>query len=180
MLIPTKNTFHEFVKVERDPKGNGMTATGFAVDLFIEVMDSLPNRVSYEFFPYESTDSLEMGYYDLLILQLLLKRYDGVIGDITITSDRSKSGDFTQPYMIAGEKPKSKFSRLVVILWMAVMFTLVGDYGAYLQAMLSPNNDGPIVTTIQQLIKNGDYVGYQKGSVVFNLLKRMGFQEEKL
>ncbi|XXG58327.1 hypothetical protein AAC387_Pa04g0662 [Persea americana] len=155
MLIPMKNTFHEFVKVELDPEGNGTTATGFAVDLFIEVMDSLHNRVSYEFVPYESTDSLEMGYYDQLILQLHLERYDGVVGDITITSDRSKSGDFTQPYMIAG-------------------------YGAILQALLSPNNDGPIVTTIEQLIVNEDYVGYQKGSFVFDLLKHMGFREEKL
>ena len=73
MLIPMNNIFPEFVKVDRDPKGNGMTATGFSVDLFIEVMDSLPNRVSYEFFPYESTDSLEMGYYDQLILQLHLE-----------------------------------------------------------------------------------------------------------
>eukprot|EP00268_Persea_americana_P002901 TRINITY_DN10879_c0_g1_i5.p1 TRINITY_DN10879_c0_g1~~TRINITY_DN10879_c0_g1_i5.p1 ORF type:complete len:755 (+),score=106.14 TRINITY_DN10879_c0_g1_i5:304-2265(+) len=258
MLIPMKNTFHEFVKVELDPEGNGTTATGFAVDLFIEVMDSLHNRVSYEFVPYESTDSLEMGYYDQLILQLHLERYDGVVGDITITSDRSKSGDFTQPYMIAGvsmivpivddqelslwwflkpftwdlwlliialflskgllvwffergnnnpefergtfleqvetflslsfsiflfelwEKPKSKYSRLVVIFWMAAMFILVGGYGAILQAMLSPNNDGPIVTTIEQLIVNEDYVGYQKGSFVFDLLKHMGFREEKL
>ncbi|RWR91366.1 glutamate receptor 2.5-like protein isoform X1 [Cinnamomum micranthum f. kanehirae] len=258
MLIPMKNTFHEFVKVDLDPKGNGMTATGFSVDLFKEAMDHLPYRVSYEFIPYESTDSLDMGYYDELILQLHLKRYDGVVGDITVTSSRSKSGDFTQPYMMAGvsmivpivdnqelslwwflkpftwdlwlliialflskgllvwffergnnnpefergtfleqvetilsfsfsiflfelwEKPKSKYSRLVVILWIVAMFILVGGYGAILQAMLSPNSDGPIVTTIEQLIINEDYVGYQKGSFVFNLLKHMGFQEEKL
>lgn len=80
----------------------------------------------------------------------------------------------------AGEKPKSKYSRLVVIFWMAAMFILVGGYGAILQAMLSPNNDGPIVTTIEQLIVNEDYVGYQKGSFVFDLLKHMGFREEKL
>ncbi|XXG58328.1 hypothetical protein AAC387_Pa04g0662 [Persea americana] len=53
-------------------------------------------------------------------------------------------------------------------------------YGAILQALLSPNNDGPIVTTIEQLIVNEDYVGYQKGSFVFDLLKHMGFREEKL
>ena len=31
-----------------------------------------------------------------------MQRYDGVVGDITITSNRSKYGDFTLPYMMSG------------------------------------------------------------------------------
>eukprot|EP00268_Persea_americana_P015567 TRINITY_DN17240_c1_g1_i1.p1 TRINITY_DN17240_c1_g1~~TRINITY_DN17240_c1_g1_i1.p1 ORF type:complete len:115 (+),score=16.75 TRINITY_DN17240_c1_g1_i1:3-347(+) len=46
--------------------------------------------------------------------------------------------------------------------------------------MITSNNATPAVSDIEQLIMNGDYVGYQKGSFVFALLKHMGFQREKL
>ncbi|XXG58317.1 hypothetical protein AAC387_Pa04g0657 [Persea americana] len=45
ILVPTKDAFHEFVKADHDPKGNAMNVTGYSVDVFKEVMDSLP----YEF-----------------------------------------------------------------------------------------------------------------------------------
>ncbi|XXG58333.1 hypothetical protein AAC387_Pa04g0666 [Persea americana] len=254
ILIPTINTFHEFVRVDRDPKGNGTIVTGYSVEVFKEVMHSLPYPVSYELFPYEGIHSLDMGYYDELIRQLHLKRYDGVVGDVTFTYNRSKSGDFTMPYMTSGlsmivpnaashafslwwflepftwglwlliialflsggllvwifehesnieckgtfreqvglilsfcfsifvferwEMPRSKSSRMVVIVGILVMLVLGVSYSAKLQARLSIDNDRP--TGVEQLIMNGDCVGYQKGSFVFYLLKRMGFQEEKL
>ncbi|KAJ8617181.1 hypothetical protein MRB53_013367 [Persea americana] len=254
ILIPTINTFHEFVKVDRNPKGNGTIVTGYSVEVFKEVMLGLPCRVSYELFPYESNHSLDMGYYDELIMQLHLKIYDGVVGDVTFTYNRSKSGDFTMPYMTSGlsmivpnaashafslwwflepftwglwlliialflsggllvwifehesnieckgtfreqvglilsfcfsifvferwEMPRSKSSRMVVIVGILVMLVLGVSYSAKLQSRLSIDNDRP--TGVEQLIMNGDSVGYQKGSFVFYLLKRMGFQEEKL
>ncbi|RWR91371.1 glutamate receptor 2.5-like protein isoform X1 [Cinnamomum micranthum f. kanehirae] len=255
MLVPTKNTFHEFVKAEHDPKGNGMIVTGYSVDAFKEVMDSLPYPVSYEFFPYKNGHSNDMGYYDDLIQQLHLNRYDGVVGDITITSNRTKYGDFTLPYMTSGvsmivpvvdsliknrwwflkpltwklclvtivlslskglllwyferennedfkgkfleqmgkilsfssifvlaqnDKLKSNYSKLLMIFWIFGVFVLSTSYASELQSMITSNNDTPAVSDIEQLISNGDYVGYQKGSFVFGLLKHMGFQREKL
>ncbi|KAJ8617170.1 hypothetical protein MRB53_013356 [Persea americana] len=255
MLVPTENTFHEFVKVDHDPKVNGMTATGYSVDVFKEVMDSLPYQVSYEFFPYENGHSLDMGYYDELIQQLHLNTYDGVVGDITITSNRSKHGHFTLPYMMSGvsmivpvkdtykrsiwwflnpltwkwwlaivvlslaksfmllyfehekkpefkgtlseqegnilsffsisvfvqkEKLKTNFARLLVVIWTFGVLVLVTSYAAKLKSTITSDEDQPTVSGIEQLIMNGDYVGYQKGSFVFDLLKHMGFQEEKL
>ncbi|RWR91368.1 glutamate receptor 2.5-like protein isoform X1 [Cinnamomum micranthum f. kanehirae] len=255
MLVPTENTFHEFVKVDHDPKGNGMTATGYSVDVFKEVMDSLPYQVSYEFFPYENGQSLDMGYYDELIQQLHLNRYDGVVGDITITSNRSKYGHFTLPYMMSGvstivpvkdtykrsiwwflnpltwkwwlaiivlslakgfmlwyfehenkpeikgtlseqegnilsffsisvfvqkEKLKTNFTRLLAVVWTFGVLVLVTSYAAKLKSTITSDEDQATVSGIEQLIMNGDYVGYQKGSFVFDLLKHMGFQEEKL
>eukprot|EP00268_Persea_americana_P029353 TRINITY_DN2838_c0_g1_i5.p1 TRINITY_DN2838_c0_g1~~TRINITY_DN2838_c0_g1_i5.p1 ORF type:complete len:521 (-),score=90.08 TRINITY_DN2838_c0_g1_i5:277-1839(-) len=253
ILVPTKDAFREFVKVDQDPKGNEMTVTGYSVDVFKEVMDSLPYRVSYEFFPYKKD---HMVYYDELIQQLHLNTYDGVVGDITITSNRSKYGDFTLPYMTSGvsmivpivdtykkslwwfleplslklwlviislflskgllvwifehennpefegtfseqmgkilsfspsifvfaqkEKLKSNYSRLLVIFWIFGVFVLVTSYTANLKSMITSDNDRPKVLGIEQLMLNGDYVGYQKGSFVFHLLKHMGFQEEKL
>ena len=74
--------------------------------------------------------------------------------------------------------PRSKSSRMVVIVGILVMLVLGVSYSAKLQSRLSIDNDRP--TGVEQLIMNGDCVGYQKGSFVFYLLKRMGFQEEKL
>ncbi|KAJ8617180.1 hypothetical protein MRB53_013366 [Persea americana] len=256
ILVPTKDAFCEFVKVDHDPKGNAMNVTGYSVDVFKEVMDSLPYRVSYEFFPYKKGHVLDMVYYDELIQQLHFNRYDGVVGDITITSNRSKYGDFTLPYMMSGvsmivpvadshmkspwwflkpvtlklwilmislflskglfvwfsehennpkfegtfsepmgkvqsfffsifvfakkEKLKRIYSRLLLIFWIFGVFVLVTSYAAKLKSMITSDNDQPTVLGIEQLIMNQDYVGYQKGSFVFHLLKHMGFQEEKL
>ncbi|RWR91367.1 glutamate receptor 2.8-like protein [Cinnamomum micranthum f. kanehirae] len=118
ILVPTKDAFHEFVKVDHDPKGNEMTVTGYSVDVFKEVMDK--------------------------------------------------------------EKLKGNYSRLLVIFWIFGVFVLLTSYTANLKSMITSDNDRLTVLGIEQLILNGDYVGYQKGSFVFHLLKHMGFQEEKL
>ncbi|RWR91362.1 glutamate receptor 2.5-like protein isoform X1 [Cinnamomum micranthum f. kanehirae] len=255
VLVPTKNTFYEFVKVDHDPKGNGWIVSGYSVEVFKEVMGSLPNNVSCEFIPYHNGHYLDLGHYDELIQQFQLNRYDAVVGDITITSNRSMYGDFTLPYMMPGvsmivpvgdshtmgfwwflkpftwdlwlliiflswsngclvwffehennpeskdtflelvgkilsfsfifvfqqwEKLQSNYSRLVVSLWIFAVFLLVTTYAGILQSMLSSDNDGATVTSLEQLIMNGDCVGYQKGSFVFDLLKNKGFQEQNL
>ncbi|KAJ8617183.1 hypothetical protein MRB53_013369 [Persea americana] len=255
VLVPTKNTFHEFVKVDHDPIGNGWTVSGYSVEVFKKVMGSLPYNVSCEFIPYHNGHHLDLGHYDELIQQFQFNRYDAVVGDITITSKRSMYGDFTLPYMMAGismivqvgdshamgfwwflkpftwdlwlliivlswsngclvwyfehennpeskdtflelvgkihsfssifvfqqwEKLKSNYSRLVVCLWILAVFLLVTTYAGILQSMLSCDDDGTTLTSLEQLIMNGDCVGYQKGSFVFDLLKNKGFQEQKL
>ena len=38
----------------------------------------------------------------------------------------------------------------------------------------------PTITNVNQLIKNGDYVGYQEGSYVLELLEEMNFDPTKL
>ncbi|XXG58320.1 hypothetical protein AAC387_Pa04g0659 [Persea americana] len=250
-LVPSKNTFSEFVKVDHDPEGNRIIITGYAIDVFKEVMNSLAKNVSFEFFICEN------GSYDELIQLLHVNGCDGVVGDITITFNRSKYGEFTQPYMMAGvsmivpvvgsrkswwwflrpctaglwglmlglflskmlmvlffehcennpvleggtflkqvwealflsfsvfatsqnEKLKSKCSILVKSIWIIELVLLMAFYYPALQPLVSSYNGGPIVTGLEKLIMNGDYVGYQKGSFVLGLLKDMGFQEQKL
>ncbi|CAI9772304.1 unnamed protein product [Fraxinus pennsylvanica] len=46
--------------------------------------------------------------------------------------------------------------------------------------MLTVQQLQPTVKDINQLLKNKDYVGYQQGSFVFELLKGMGFDESRL
>ena len=46
--------------------------------------------------------------------------------------------------------------------------------------MLTVQQLQPTVTDVNELIKNGEYVGYQEGSFVPGLLKQMKFNESKL
>ncbi|KAF5194597.1 Glutamate receptor 2.2 [Thalictrum thalictroides] len=81
--------------------------------------------------------------------------------------------------MIAGERIVSNMARLVVIIWVFVVFILNSSYTASLSSILTVERLQPTVTSIQQLKKNGDYVGFQKSGFMPDLLKDMSFDESK-
>ena len=74
----------------------------------------------------------------------------------------------------------NNLARFVVILWCFVVLILIQSYTASLTSMLTVQQLQPTVTDVNELIKNGDYVGYQRGSFVLGLLKQMNFDESKL
>ncbi|PIN07945.1 Glutamate-gated kainate-type ion channel receptor subunit GluR5 [Handroanthus impetiginosus] len=96
--VPVKGGFSEFVKVEWDKETNAVIATGFCIDAFKAVMLSLPYDVPYEFIPFEILDHASSGAYNDLVYQVFLEKYDVVVGDVTISANRSKYVDFTFPY----------------------------------------------------------------------------------
>ncbi|XP_057770093.1 glutamate receptor 2.7-like [Salvia miltiorrhiza] len=100
--VPHKTGFSEFVNVVRNTETKAVEATGFCIDVFEEVMRSLPYAVQYEYIPFETADYPSVGYYDDLVNQIYLEKYDAVVGDVTITSNRSKYVDFTFPYTESG------------------------------------------------------------------------------
>ncbi|KAJ4952014.1 hypothetical protein NE237_028846 [Protea cynaroides] len=100
--VPVKDGFSEFVKIERDPHTKGLIVTGYCIDVFKVVMDSLPYGVSYEFFPFEKADGHSAGSYNDLVQQVYLQNYDAVVGDTTILANRSFFVDFTMPYTESG------------------------------------------------------------------------------
>ncbi|KAA8550521.1 hypothetical protein F0562_002205 [Nyssa sinensis] len=67
--VPLKQGFPEFINVDFHPQTNATIVTGFCIDVFNTAIDALE---------YEN--------------------YDAVVGDITITSNRSLYVDFTFPY----------------------------------------------------------------------------------
>ncbi|KAJ3696124.1 hypothetical protein LUZ60_001501 [Juncus effusus] len=87
---------------------------------------------------------------------------------------------FSTPVFAHKEKLKSNLSRFVVIIWVFVVLILTSSYTASLTSMLTVQQLTPTVTDINQLIKNGDYVGYQDGSFVKGLLINLGLHENKL
>ena len=82
--------------------------------------------------------------------------------------------------MFTGEKVVSNLARFLVIIWFFVVLILTQSYTASLTSMLTVQQLKPTITDINELIKNGERVGYQKGSFVYGFLKWMKFDETKL
>ncbi|RWR91359.1 glutamate receptor 2.7-like protein [Cinnamomum micranthum f. kanehirae] len=260
--VPRKNGFKEFMNVEGSTN-NQPHVKGFPIDVFNEVMSLLPYKILYDFIPYPYEDNASdpasydsPGYYDSLISKVYFKEFDAVVGDMTITANRSDFVDFTYQYMEAevsmivpvrdddtssswwfmeplttelwvttfafsilkgflvwffehgdnpdfqgtlvqmmgkalyfsfsifvfanSEKLSRNYSRFVVNVWMFLVFILVTSYGANLTSMLTVERLQPTITDINQLQRNGDFVGCQKGTFVHGFLLNMGFQAEKL
>ncbi|KAL5699084.1 hypothetical protein ACHQM5_030033 [Ranunculus cassubicifolius] len=100
--VPVKDGFSEFVKVVKDPRTNATYITGFCIDVFKVVMESMPYAIPYEFVPFAKADGTNAGDYNELVDQISLQLYDGVVGDLTILSNRSLHVDFTLPFSESG------------------------------------------------------------------------------
>lgn len=74
----------------------------------------------------------------------------------------------------------SNLSKFVVIVWIFVVLVLTSSYTASLASMLTVQKLRPTLTSIYELKARGDYVGYQDGSFVVDMLKKMGFHDDKL
>lgn len=254
--VPVKNGFSEFVKVTHDANNNRTQVTGYSIDVFNAVMETLPYAVNYEFIPFANSSGGSAGSYNDLVYQVYLGNFDAVGGDPTITANRSKFVDFTLPYTESGvalivpirdngsknawiflkplswdlwitsgcffvfigfivwvlehrinedfrgppshqigtslwysfstlvfaqrERVVSNLARFVVIIWVFVVLILTQSYTASLTSLLTVQQLQPTVTDINQLIKNGEHVGYQGGSFVLGILKEMKFDKNKL
>jgi len=71
-------------------------------------------------------------------------------------------------------------SKVLVVIWCFVVLTLVQSYTASLSSLLTAKRLQPSVTGPSQLLRNGDYVGYQNGSFVLAKLKQLKFDERKI
>ncbi|GAY51630.1 hypothetical protein CUMW_135640 [Citrus unshiu] len=96
------NAFKELVHIAaRDPQGT-FIVEGFCIDVFKAAIDSLTFEVPYQFIPFEDESGRMAGSYNDLIHQVYLKEFDAVVGDTTITANRSLYVDFTLPYTDMG------------------------------------------------------------------------------
>ncbi|GMH09237.1 hypothetical protein Nepgr_011078 [Nepenthes gracilis] len=74
----------------------------------------------------------------------------------------------------------SNLGRFVVIVWVFVVLILTQSYTASLTSMLTAQQLQPTATDLNELIKKGEYVGYQSGSFVEGLLHGLGVSDSKL
>ncbi|XP_059663865.1 glutamate receptor 2.9-like isoform X2 [Cornus florida] len=94
--VPARTSFEKFVKVKGTGNSN-KDYSGFCIDVFDEVLKILEQSYSlpYEFVPYNIT-------YDDLVVHVINKTFDAIIGDVTILANRSKKVEFTQPFTESG------------------------------------------------------------------------------
>uniref|UniRef100_A0A0E0B390 Ionotropic glutamate receptor C-terminal domain-containing protein n=1 Tax=Oryza glumipatula TaxID=40148 RepID=A0A0E0B390_9ORYZ len=71
-------------------------------------------------------------------------------------------------------------SRIVLIIWLFFLLVLTSGYTASLTSMLTVRQLQPTVNNVDELLKNGEYVGYQRGSYVKGLLEELGFDKSKI
>ncbi|CAN7018334.1 unnamed protein product [Brassica oleracea var. botrytis] len=95
--VPVNKGFLNFLEIKTDPITNVTTATGYAIDIFEAALKELPYSVIPQY-GFESPGD----NYNNLVYQVYEGKWDAVVGDITITSNRSSYVDFTLPYTESG------------------------------------------------------------------------------
>lgn len=73
----------------------------------------------------------------------------------------------------------SNWARFVVIIWCFVVLILTQSYTASLTSLLTVQQLQPTITDVNQLIRNRENVGFQKGSFVEGILSGMGFKKSQ-
>ncbi|MCD7446414.1 hypothetical protein HAX54_006023 [Datura stramonium] len=89
---------------------------------------------------------------------------------------------FSFSTMVFAQKERivSNLARFVLIIWFLVVLILTSSYTASLTSMLTVEKLQPTVTDVKELLKNKEYVGYQSGSFVLGILRKMNFDEDRL
>ncbi|XP_047046501.1 glutamate receptor 2.8-like [Lolium rigidum] len=94
--------YPEFVQVKKDHITGATKAIGLSVDVFEEAVKRLPYALPYEYVLFSTKDDRSTEDYNNFVYQVYLKKYDIVIGDITIRYNRTFYADFTLPYTESG------------------------------------------------------------------------------
>ncbi|CBI17828.3 unnamed protein product, partial [Vitis vinifera] len=100
--VPVKGGFTELVKVDRNLQTGSVSVSGFCIDVFKAAVENLPYALTYEFIPFADSNGSSAGTYNDLVFQVYLQVFDAVVGDVTITANRSLYVDFTLPYTELG------------------------------------------------------------------------------
>ncbi|XP_061348859.1 glutamate receptor 3.3-like [Gastrolobium bilobum] len=94
--VPLRISYHELVsRIE----GTEMFS-GYCIDVFTAALDLLPYPVPYKFIPFGDGKTNPLNTE--LLHKITVSDFDAVVGDITITTNRTKIVDFTQPYIESG------------------------------------------------------------------------------
>ncbi|GLJ29237.1 hypothetical protein SUGI_0576760 [Cryptomeria japonica] len=105
IAVPTMSGWEQFVNVSFNPDTNETTVNGLSIDVFHAIVRRLDYQLLYDFIPFpehRNYSENNLYLYDELVRQVHLKKYDAVVGDITIQGSRNEIVDFTQPYTETG------------------------------------------------------------------------------
>ncbi|XP_058220528.1 glutamate receptor 3.3 [Rhododendron vialii] len=109
--VPIRVSYQEFVSQVQGTNN----FKGFCIDVFTAAVNLLPYAVPYQFIPYG--DGKKNPSYTELVESIAAGDLDGAVGDIAITTNRTKIVDFTQPYAASGLVAVAPFKRLNTGAW---------------------------------------------------------------
>ncbi|GKV30218.1 hypothetical protein SLEP1_g39057 [Rubroshorea leprosula] len=92
--VPNRVSYREFVLVQ------GQSISGYCIDVFTAALNFLPYAVPYKLIAYGDGRTNPSGTE--LVSLITAGVFDAVIGDIAITTNRTRMADFTQPYIQSG------------------------------------------------------------------------------
>ncbi|KAM0943354.1 putative solute-binding protein family 3/ domain of MltF [Dioscorea sansibarensis] len=78
------------------------------------------------------------------------------------------------------EKVENILSKLVLIIWVSVVLILTSSYTASLTSIVTVQQLRPSIADVQELLKNGAYVGCHNVSFIGDLLKQLHFDKSKI
>ncbi|XP_061346106.1 glutamate receptor 3.6-like isoform X2 [Gastrolobium bilobum] len=149
--VPISVSYHEFVS---HVQGTADSFEGFCIDVFLSALNLLPYAVPYKFVPYG--DGRNNPSLTELVRLITTGEFDGAVGDIAITTERTRMVDFTQPYIESGlvvvaPVKKAESSALAFLspftptLWFvtAVSFIVVGAVIWILEHRVNDDFRGP-------------------------------------
>ncbi|XP_059440451.1 glutamate receptor 3.6-like [Corylus avellana] len=94
--VPVRVSFREFASLVYGSN----VFHGYCIDVFNAALALLPYALPYKFIPFG--DGHKVPIYTDLLHMITTKEFDAVVGDITITTNRTKMVDFTQPFIESG------------------------------------------------------------------------------
>ncbi|XP_048327706.2 glutamate receptor 3.4 isoform X2 [Ziziphus jujuba] len=96
IAVPNRVSYKEFVAKDKGPPG----VKGYSIDVFEAAINLLPYPVPRTYMLFGN--GKRNPEYSDLVYQVAENQYDAAVGDVTITTNRTKIVDFTQPYMESG------------------------------------------------------------------------------
>ncbi|XP_059278798.1 glutamate receptor 3.3 [Lycium ferocissimum] len=104
--VPIRVSYREFVSQIQGTNN----FKGFCIDVFTAAVNLLPYAVPHQFVPYGNGHE-NPSYTDMVKL-ITAGKFDGVVGDIAIVTNRTRIVDFTQPYVASGLVVVAPFQKL--------------------------------------------------------------------
>lgn len=94
--VPNRVSYKDFVSQDKDTD----MVQGFCVDVFLAAIKLLPYAVPHRFILFGN--GVKNPSYNELVYMIKSDNFDAAVGDIAIVTNRTKSVDFTQPYIESG------------------------------------------------------------------------------
>ncbi|KAI3803553.1 hypothetical protein L1987_31709 [Smallanthus sonchifolius] len=150
VAVPYRYSYKEVVTKDKSTQG----VRGYCIDVFEAAVNLLPYPVPRKYILYG--DGRRNPSYTNLVNAVAENKYDAAVGDVTITTNRTRIVDFTQPYMESGlvivvavksakAKPWAFLQPFTIEMWLVTggFFLLVGSVVWILEHRFNHEFRGP-------------------------------------